>query len=356
MELLRQSRNNSRDGEHELTLKLQAAQEEMEELKRGAMTNKERLQKFDEALEVEEAKTNDERLARREAEETLRRHRAELSKAKRKEVLANEHCDAAEAEIFILQRDLSSERSAVVAADRLSCRLREDMGLAKLNEKLAHEQLTAARAKVCTLQEDLGVAIDHISLLERQVRDHEDSLKKDRQRIEETEEALGSVTDELEKTRSTLGEILEKYDMLEAKHNKRGAGIAVTPPAFHTDRAAIDKESPVHHEREVFVRSAHEGEQVVESGRGMEKTAAANVRLRTAKDQAIITSGLPALPEPAILRPVLTSVTSCHVEIFMTPGRPVPDHRANLKNPLWKCFWKFPSKSLYLLFRGPGRR
>ena len=114
MELLRQSRTNARDEEHELTLKLQAAQEEIEELKRGAMTNKERFQKFDEALEVEEAKTNDERLARREAEETSRQHRAELSKAKRKEAIANEHCDAAEAEILNLKRDLSSERSAVV--------------------------------------------------------------------------------------------------------------------------------------------------------------------------------------------------------------------------------------------------
>ncbi len=356
MELLRQSRTNARDEEHELTLKLQAAQEEIEELKRGAMTNKERFQKFDEALEVEEAKTNDERLARREAEETSRQHRAELSKAKRKEAIANEHCDAAEAEILNLKRDLSSERSAVVAADRLSCRLREDIGLAKLNEKVAYEQLTAARAKVSTLQEDLGVAIDHISLLECQVRDHEDSLKKEHQRIEETEEALGSVTCELEKTRSRLGKILEKYDKLEAKHNKRGAGIAVTALAFHTDRAAFDTESPVHHEREAFMRSAQEGEQVFENDRGMGKTAAASVRLRTAKDQAIISSGLPALPEPAILRPVLTSVTSCHVEIFMTPGTPRPVPRANLKNPLWRYFWRFPSNSFSLLFRGPGRR
>ena len=356
MELLQQSLTNAREGEHELTLKLQAAQEEIEELKREAMTNKTRFQELDEALEVEEARTNVESLAKQEAEETSRQHRAEASKAKRKETIANKHCDAAEAEILKLQKDWSSERSAVVAADRLSCRLREDIGLAKLNEKVVLDQLTAARIKVCTLQEDLEVAIDRITMLECQARRFEDSLKEDHQRMEEAEKTLGALTYELEKTRSTLGETLEKYDRLEAKHSKREFALAVTATAFDPDRPEIDKEPPVHHESKPSAGPNHQREQVPEIERSMEKTAAANVRLRKAKDQAIVGPKLPTLPEPAILRPILTSVTSCHVEVFMTPGRIVAVPRANLKKPLWKCFWRFPSNSLYLLFRGSGRR
>lgn len=112
VELLRESFINACEREDGLTLELETAQKQMEELRRCPMMSKARSHDIEETLAIEEVKTNKERLAKQEAEATTRHYRAEALRAKQKESVANEHCDAAEVEVSRLQKEVSTEHSA----------------------------------------------------------------------------------------------------------------------------------------------------------------------------------------------------------------------------------------------------
>lgn len=356
MEVLRQTLIDACEREKGLALKLEAAHQEMGQLKRRAFVHQAKFRELDKALEVEEAKTNAESLARQKAEETERQHRVEVSEAKRMETIANEHCDAAESEVLRLRKDLSIQRSTTEAADLLSRRLREELGLAEHNGMVAYNQLIAAKAKVCTLQEDLGVATDHIKLLERQARDFGKLLQAEHQQVKETENALSATADELKRNQSKLGDILEKYNDVEGKHIKCDNGRFLGAAALDNERVDVEKQPSMQVRGEDFSSSKHEGEQVLDIPNAIEKTTFFRNRLSTEKKPPIITTEMPALPEPAILRSALMSVTACQVEIFKTTGKLLPSPRANLRNPPRKIFYWLRPDSLHSLFRGISRR
>lgn len=348
-ELLQQSLIDACEREKGLNLKLQAAQDEMEELKRRAFVHKRRFQELDEALEIEEAKTNAERLARQEAEETARQHGVEVLTARKNETIAKEHCDAAESEILRLQSDLSMERSTTAGMDLQLCHFREDLGQSEYNGMVAYENLQAAKAKVCALQDDLGVALDRISMLERQARESEAAFKKEHWRVEEAEQASCAIADELKSNKSEPSNTLEKYNDPQAQHIERDSVESAATTASDTDRLNVDSQSNVELESVDSRSSEYERVPVSKTDKSMEET------MSTAENRKINPLDMPALPEPARLRPALASVTVCQVEIFKTTGRILPAPRVNLRSPPWRCFWRFRSNSLHLLFRSHGR-
>lgn len=140
VESLQRSLIDACERENILQSALQTAKEDVQEWKEQAMVSKIKFQELDDAFEVEEAKTNDERLARQEAEERTCQYQAEVLKAKRREINANEHCDSAESEVLRLEEDLAAERSAAAAVDLQLCQIREDLALAEHNESAAYEQ------------------------------------------------------------------------------------------------------------------------------------------------------------------------------------------------------------------------
>lgn len=335
MELLRQSLIDACEREDRLILEFQTAQKEMEEMRRLAFVDRVRFQEIDEALEIEESKTNAERLARHEAEAKTRQYCLEISKTKQREHIANEHCDAAESEVLRLQRDLSKERAATVAMDRASSQLRDGLDLAKLNEMVASEQLIVAKAKLCELQKELRLATYRANMLERQGRELEESFEKEHRRTEETETALRAVTCESESNRLKLSEALEKYHHLAAKHNECDSPEFVTVPASKTGSMEVDKQ--YHAGAESRDQRNATGEQILRIDRGTE--------------QKMVATDLPAFPEPAILRPALALVTACHPENLKATGEILPTSRANLRNILWSYVGR-----LHLLVRIISRR
>ena len=94
---------SAKEREDGLISELQVAQSSMQELTSLAAGYKAKYQQLDDMLEAEQIKTDAERQARLEAEETLRCHRAEVSKLRRNETNANLHCEAAETEVINLQ-------------------------------------------------------------------------------------------------------------------------------------------------------------------------------------------------------------------------------------------------------------
>lgn len=353
MELLRQSLIDAGEREDGHVLALQAAQEEMEELRRRTIMFKMKYQELDDALEVQEGKTNAERLARQEAEEITRQHRAEVLEANRGETIANEHCDAAESEVLRLQRDLSTERSATLARDLLLCQLREDLELAEHNETAAYDQLEAAKAKICTLQENFGAATNRISMLECQARDLEEKFVKDHQRVGEKEKAPNAVLHQVRNSTAQSSDIAERYNGVKTKRNKCDFTKIGAATAFDTDRVGIDEESHVSHENGDPLNSKLESEPVPYIDGSMEETTVIKATSGVALSRMIFATETPALPEPAILRPALASVAICQVEPSKATGRVLAAPRSNLNHRPWrKYFWKLPLHSLHICFGG----
>ena len=345
MELLRQNLISACEREDGLTLKLEAAQNEMAELRRCAIVSKARSHEIENILAIEEAKTNAERLAKQEAEETTRQHRAEALRAKQKAIVANKHCDAAESEVSRLQKEVSTEHSAKVAAELLSSQLREDLGLAKINEKIAYEQLHFVRSKASTLQEDVCVASDRIKMLERQVEEFVEVLEKGRQRVEEAENALSMTSCELESKKLELRAMLEKYNDLAATQSKCDFPDSAVTTAFDTGSVEIKS-------------AKHEREQGFNTESDAKKNRPYFFEIGSSRERkrSDISTELPAFPEPAMLRPALASVTACQVEVFKASGRFLPAPTGNLRSPLWELLCRLPSNPLNLIFRGVCRR
>lgn len=349
VELLRQSLIDAGERESAHLLALQAAEEEMEELRKSTIVYKMKYQELDDTLEVEEGKTNTERLARQEAEETTRQYCAEVLKVKQRETIANKHCDAAESEVVKLQGDLSMERSATVAADLLLCRLREDLSLAEHNETAAYDELEAANARVCTLQEKLWAATNRISTLECRARDLEETVIKEQQRVGELENTLSAAADQLKNSKAQPSDTLEEYIGIETKPNKCDIFKAVAATVFDTNRVGIDEESHINHENGVPLNSKYDFEQIPELVRSIRETMVVKATPSNAMHQMTCPTEMPAFPKPAILRPALAS--TCQVETFKATGRVLAAPRPNLKNRPWrKYFWKLPPNSIHLRF------
>ena len=346
MELLRQSVIDACERENGLSLELQAAQKQMEELREHALRNRVRLQELDEALEIEEAKSNAERLARQQAEEKQRQHLVEVSKAKEMAIIAGKHCDAAEQEILRLQSDLSTERAATVAADRISYQLREDLEFARLNEMAAYNRVNAAEAKVYTLQEGLQLVTERADMLERRTREFEEAFEEEHQQLEEAKNALSTITHEFESTNLRLTETLEKYLDFEANHIKCDFGKDMAA-ILKTDSVNVDNHADAGSETK-----SPNSEQIFNFERQTEE----ETRVSGALKDGTVATNMPDIPEPAVLRPALASARACQVEIFQATGRAGPAPRTNPRNPLWRCLWRMPPKSLHLFFRISGRR
>ncbi len=344
MELLKQSLINAREREERLENELEAARAETQESQRREMVLKTKYRELDDMLEVEEAKTNNERLAREKAEETVRLHQVEVLKARRNEAVANEHCEAAEAEIGRLQADLSMERSAVAAAGILSTRLQEDLRQAEINEMTAYDLLDAAKAKTRELEED---ATDRIQVLEIQAQRFEEAFQKEHQRLAEAEHALGAVIGELETSEFKLSDVVGEYEALEAKCDTVKSVKATT---CDTESDDIGEQAP----NDIDIDE--ERMQAVEIDRNVEEPIFSETSLHAAKDQTIIPTGMvaseiPALPEPAVLRPAQASVAANQTDIFNACGRALPAPRVNPNRLRWRFLWKLPSRSLRVLFQ-----
>ena len=342
--LLQQSLIDAREREKRLGIELEAARAEMRESQRREMVFKAKYRELDDTLEAEEAKTNAERLAREKAEETARQHHVEVLKARRNEAVANEHCEAAEAEIGRLQMDLSMERSAIAAAGLLSTRLREDLNQAEINEMAAYDLLDAAKAKTRELEED---ATNRIQVLEIQAQRFEQAFQNEHQRLAEAEHALGAVIAELETSEFKLSDVVEEYEALEAKCDTTKS---VTAPSCDTERNDIGEQAPND------VDTDEKRKQAVEIDRNAEEPIFGEASLRAVRDQTIVptgmvASGIPALPEPAVLRPAQASATVSQMEIFNACGRALPAPRFNPNRLRWRFLWKLPSRSLRVLFQ-----
>ena len=357
-ELLRQTLTDALEREDAVKQALQAARNEMQSLQTHAHEHKQRYQQLDDLLEAEEAKTHAERLARQAAEETTRQHRAEVLKLRRNEATANQHCEAAESEVINLQRELSTERSAAVTAGIHSNRLREDIRQAEANGMAAYDMLDAARASICSLEQDLKLAADRISVLEQQARGFEEIAQKEHQQMTEAENTLSATTTEIKNTELRLSDLSKKYNALEAEHSKCHRTHSVPVTGFNTVSVADATQSPISIHDADPPPSKNAQDQIRSIAKDKDKPEAPITKptSSTATDQALNPPllELPALPEPAILRPQLASVTNFQVEVFKASGRIVPV--ANTKNLRWKFFWRLPGNLLRLLIQDAGQR
>ncbi len=343
-ELLQQSLIDARERAERLEMDLEAARAEMQESQRREMLCKAKYRELDDSLEAEEAKTNNERVAREKAEETVRRHQVEVLKARRSEAVANEHCEAAETEIISLQMDLSTERSALAAAGLLSTGLQEDLRQAEINEMTAYDLLDVAKAKTRELEQD---ATNRIQVLELQAQRFEEAFQSEHQRLAEAEHALGAVIAELETSEFKLSDVVGDYEALEAKCDTTKS---VAVPSCDTERNDIGEQAPND------VDADEKRRQAVEIDRNVEEPIFGETSLRAVRDQTIVptgvvASGIPALPEPAVLRPAQASATASQMDIFNACGRALPAPRVNPNRLRWRFLWKLPSKSLRVLFQ-----
>ena len=354
VKFLHQSLIDASERENRLQSALQTAKEDAQEWKEQAMVSKIMFQELDDAFEVEEAKTNDERLARQEADERTRQYQAEVLKAKRREINANEQCDSAESEVLRLEEDLAAERSAAVAADLHLCRLREDLALAERNESAAYEQRDTLEAKVCTLRDDVGIATDRMTMLERQARAFDTTLEYERLRAGKAEDALDAIAQELRSTKIKLSYTLEKYSDLEAQHITSGSVEPETP--FDTGSVAIDKIYDTKFENGDSFSSKHDRGLLNEIDRGMAETMVHRATLSTWKNPPIMATEMPTFPKPARLRPALASATACRTEVVKATGRMFTGPRADLKTPLWKWMWMLRDNHCTFPFKGSKLR
>ena len=288
MELLQQSLIDASEREKKLMLDIQFAQEEREQWKRAAFVSKNMFQELDQALEDEEVKTNAERLARQEAEETTQLHRAQALEAKRKENIANGHCAAAESEVLRLQCELATQCSAKANTDLVLSQLSEDLRLAELNGNTSFGQLRIAKAQISTLLEDLGVAKNHISILERQATNHAP--------MNGTESIFSRISHELKSLWLKFRDILRTYNDIYAEHSRRTFTKSVVATALRARQTLGSRQGL---------------EQVLDIEKCIGKRAFAR-------------NNLLAFPEAAVLRPGLTSVPACQVGISKMVARPPP--------------------------------
>ena len=349
------------DREEGLKLELEAAQKEIEQLKRRAIGHESQLQEINEALEAEETKTNNERTARQNAEATACHHRAEALEAKRKERIANEHCDAAELEVFRLQREMTTERCTIVTANRLLGQLREDLGLAEANRRSDDEQLHAAKAKVHTLNQDLATSNDRVRMLEYQAKELGEIILKQHQRVEYAEEALRTMASELEDSNMKLCDSNERYHDLEAAYKRTlsTAAAAADSVGAHADKQSLHsphkRDDPEKQER---CASSSGLQQVFRNDESTEEKMITKLPSRRVKTQPDIAPGIPVFPSPAIHRPAPTSVILYHAEPPTTSGHILNRHWLIERDPpsrLW--YWLRPDalRFLYRSYLSGGR-
>ena len=351
VELLQQSLIDACERENRLESTLQKAKEDAQEWKERALVYQIKFQELDDAFEVEEAKTNDERLARQEADERTRQYQAEVLKSKRREMNANEHCDSAESEVLRLEEDLAAERAAAAAADIHLCQLREDLALAEHNEGAAYEQNNTLEAQICTLREDLGIATDRINILERQARAFDTILEYEGRRAEIAEDALETIAQELRSTKIKLSYALEKYSDLETNHITSGSAESQT--SFDTGSVDMDKIYDFNLENGDSFSSTHDRGLLTEIERGMKETMVHRRMLSTWENPPIIATEMPAFPKPARLRPALASASACPTEVVKANGRTLTGSRADLKTPLWKWMWMLRENHCFFSFKAP---
>lgn len=338
--------------ENLLTSELRAVQRSTQELQSRADEYRSKYQRLDDALEVEEAKTSAERLAREAAEETTRQHRAEVFISKRNEAIANQHCEAAESQIIDLQNSLSIKRSATATASNLSNRLREDLKLAKASETAAYDMLDAARAKVSELQEELVDAANDLYMLKRDARELEDIVQRENQRATEAENSLRVVLSEVKNNEIRFSELLERFNALEAKHGKCSC-TGSTSATIHDTNSVGDQSTISFQHMALRSSSKHLPSQSTELCRNISETTLVNSTWSTAKYPETSPIELPALPKPAVLRPAPASITANHVEVLKPKGRLLPARKANTKKLRRRCLWRLPMvNTLQLLFGG----
>lgn len=295
VELLQQSLIDASIREKKLILDIQIAQEEREQWKYAAFVSKSRYQELDQALEYEEIKTNAERLAREEAEETAQVHRAAVLGAKQKEAIANEHCAAAESEVLRLQSELTTQCSAKENTDLVLSQVSEDLRLAELNGNTSFGQLRVAKATISTLLEDLGVARDHIIILERQAKEHNP--------MGQTKSPFSKISHELQSLWVKLKSILRMYNEIYAEHTRRTFASFVMATVLEARETLGSKQGP---------------EQVLDVERKVGRKAFERATLDSGRNNLI------AFPEAAVLRPGLTSVPASQVKISKAIARPPP--------------------------------
>ena len=297
IELVRQNLIDSKKREEKLNLELLDAQHKARESNQRATYFRTKFQELDDALEAEEAKTNDERLAKEEAEERARQHQNEILKARRNEATANEHCDAAETEIIRLQQDLSTEQTTTNA-------LRENLHLSRNSEMTAYDLLHINRAKVTGLQKELDAATERIRKLEAHAGRLEETIHEHETRQQPTEEdhTFGVPQKELERFEHIPSDSWKEYTSLESRDQSRRALLSVI------------------------------------------------------KDSGALDAGLPALPAPVIIRPQRATTSVCNVVPFQDSIEMLPESKAKSKQVFRKCPWKFSFESLNILLQRAGRR
>lgn len=335
-----------------LTSDLRAAQSSAEELQSRAAEYKIKYQRLDDALEAEEAKTSAERLAREAAEETTREHCATVLKSKQNEAIAVQHCEAAESEVIDLQMTLSVERSATATASNLANRLQEDLELAEANERAAYDLLDAARVKVSDLQRELLDAANNLNILKGDARELEEMVQRENQRATEAENSLDVVVSELESNEIRFSDLLERYNALEAKQGERDCTRCKSATMIY-DTDSVDVQSPVGIQHTTLPDSERLPLKSTDFCRNLSETTLVDSAWSTAKSHEDSPMDLPALPEPAVLRPALASVAADHVEVLSAKGRLRPARRTTAKKPRRRCLWRFPKvNTMQLLFGG----
>ena len=343
------------DREEGLKLELEAAQKQVERLKRRAIGHESQLQELNELLEAEEAKTHAERITRQEAEATACHYRAEALSAKQKERVANEHCDAAESEVFRLQREMTTGRRTIATANRLLGQLREDLGLAEANRRGAEEQLHAAKVKVHALDRDLATSTDRVSILEYQAKEFGETILKQHQRVEYAETALRTMACELEDSNTRLCDSMERYKDLEAAHKKCNlstAAAAAESGGTHTDKRSLHslhiRDNPGKRER---CASSSGLRQVLWNDERMVERMNVKLTLSAVGTQTNVAPETPVFPEPAIYSAVPASVVVYQVDIPKASGNVLNGPGAIWKDPPWRLLYWLRPNSLRFLCR-----
>ena len=350
MEVLPQTLMEASMGGDGLMSKLQAAKQEIKELKQTVTVYKTRYQELSEALEVEEAKTDAERFARQEAEATTRKYRAEVVKARQIESVANEHCEAAESEVTSLEQLLATECSARAAADRLVAQLREDLSLVESNETSVYDQLKDAKAQACLLQDDLRIAEPCIAMLKVDERETKTVLQKEHQRVMETAEALSVAEEEAKCTEDRFGDLSKEYDTLKAKLIEPSVISSMAPIACDGGSMGLEVQSLVDLRYAGTLRPSQVHEQIMDTDKVMDETTIVEAISSIAKDRPFDPTEMPAFPEPAILRPTHTSAVTCREDLFEATSRPCPVSSAATKSLRWRFCCRVPMNFLQGLF------
>ena len=346
---------DARDREDRLKLELEAAQQEVSQLKRLAISHAFTLLELNSLLEAESAKTHFELTTRQTAETTTRHHLAETREAQRNEKIANQHCEAAELEIVGLQREITTERRTKATANRLLGQLREDLGQAEANRKCADEQLDAAKGEMYTLSHDLATSTTRVSVLEHQAQEMGEIILTQHQRVEFTETALRTMASQLEDSNMKLCDSMERYEDLEALHKK--CTISTAAAAAELGEPQADKRSlhrlhrrsnPEKRERRA---SSSNLRQVPCSDESMADSMTNKLTLRTVETQKDTAPGTPVYSEPAKLTPAPASSVLCPVEFPKTSGKMLNGPRDIWRDPPWRLLYWLRPHSLRVLCR-----